>query len=178
MAENLKTTKYNDNTTIPLVTDNTAWAALITPGYCWLFDMETTYKDIYGAYYNWYSVDEASNDGKNVCPAGWHVPTDAEWTTLITYLGGENVAGNKLKEAGTAHWESPNSDATNETNFTALPGMYRYDFGEWESPGRIGFWWTSTLTSSENAVYIRIEEQIISDEFTKKVGLPVRCLQD
>ena len=88
MVENLKTTKYNDGTAIPLVTDNTAWGALTTPGYCWYNNDSATYKNTYGALYNWYAV----NTGK-LAPTGWHVPTDSEWTVLTTYLGGQSVAG-------------------------------------------------------------------------------------
>ena len=92
MAENLKATKYNNSTAIPLVTDNTAWAALLTPGHCWYDNDETTYKNIYGALYNWYAVDTSI-----LCPTGWHVPSDAEWTTLTTNVGGESAAGNRMK---------------------------------------------------------------------------------
>jgi len=121
MKENLKTTKYNDGSSIPLVTDNTAWINLSTPGYCWYNNDAATYKSAYGAMYNWYTV----NTGK-ICPPNWHVPTDTQWETLITYLGGKIIAGGKMKETGTAHWTSPNIGATNETGFTALPGGYRH----------------------------------------------------
>ena len=103
MAENLRTTKYNDGTAIPLVTDNTTWANLTTPAYCWYNNDAKTNGSTYGALYNWYSVNT-----KKLCPTGWHVPNDTEWTTLTTYLGGTAVAGGKLKETGTAHWYSPN----------------------------------------------------------------------
>ena len=93
LVENLRTTKYNDGTLIPLVQDNTAWSNLITPGYCWFDNDEVANKNPYGALYNWYAV----NTGK-LCPSGWHVPTDTEWTTLIDNLGGLDVAGGKLKE--------------------------------------------------------------------------------
>ena len=129
LAGNLKTVKYNDGTDIPLVTDKTAWGALTTPGYCWLNNDKATNKDTYGALYNYYVVDPAANGGKNVCPTGWKVPTNDEWTALTTYLNGEAAAGGKLKEAGTAHWQTPNTGATNETGFTALPAGGRgYDF--------------------------------------------------
>lgn len=142
MAENLRTTKYKDNTAIPLVTDNTAWTNLSTPGYCWYNNDAATNKSTYGALYNWYTV----NTGK-LCPTGWHVPTDAEWSTLTTCLGGVGVAGGKLKEAGTSHWMSPNVGATNETGFTALPSGYRYAGGTFEYNGLGGWWWSSTESS-------------------------------
>ena len=96
MVENLKTTKYNDGTAIPLVTDSTAWLNLTTPGYCWYNNDAATYKNTYGALYNWFTVNTSK-----LAPSGWHVPTDAEWTTLITYLGGETVAGGQMKSTGT-----------------------------------------------------------------------------
>jgi uncharacterized protein (TIGR02145 family) len=106
MAENLKTTRYNDGSNIPLVTDNTAWSNLTTPGYCWYNNDAATYKNVYGALYNWYAV----NTGK-LCPSGWHVPSEYEWTLLVNYLGGVYAAGGKLKETGTTHWYSPNAGA-------------------------------------------------------------------
>jgi len=139
MVENLKTTKYKDGTDIPLVTDDTEWANLNTPGYCWYNNDAATYKNSYGALYNWYAV----STGK-LCPTGWHVPTDAEWTTLTTYLGGESVAGGKLKELGTTHWTTPNTGATNETGFAALPGGYIYYDGTFDFIGNIGGWWSAT----------------------------------
>jgi uncharacterized protein (TIGR02145 family) len=140
MVENLKTTRYNDGTAIPLVTDNTAWAALTTPGYCWYNNDAATYKNTYGALYNWYTV----NTG-NLAPNGWHVATDAEWTVLTTFLGGESVAGGPLKEAGTTHWGSPNTGATNATGFSALPGGFRNsNGGSFSFIGYNGYWWLST----------------------------------
>ena len=116
MVENLKTTKYNDGTPIPLVTANSSWAILTTPGYCFYNNDANVNKATYGAMYNWYIV----NTGK-LCPAGWHVPIDAEWTTLTNYLGSENAAGGKLKEFGISHWVTPNDGTTNSSGFTALP---------------------------------------------------------
>ena len=139
MKENLKTTRYNDGTTIPLVTDSASWATLWAPGYCWYNNDTVTYKATYGAQYNWYTV----NTGK-LCPKGWHVPSDAEWTVLIDYLGGEDVAGGKLKETGTTHWDIPNEGATNESGFTALPGGDRGYLGTYEEIGQSGSWWCST----------------------------------
>jgi uncharacterized protein (TIGR02145 family) len=108
MVENLATTKFNDGTAIPLVTDDVTWGNLTTPGFCWYNNDQTTYKTTYGAYYNWYAV----NFG-NLAPVGWHVPTDADWLSLISAEGGSSKAGGNLKEAGFAHWSTPNSAATN-----------------------------------------------------------------
>jgi uncharacterized protein (TIGR02145 family) len=177
MVENLKTTKYTDNINIPLVTDNTAWANLTSSGYCWYNNDASTYKASYGAIYNWYAL----STGK-LCPTGWHVPSDGEWTTLTTFLGGENVAGGKLKEAGTTHWLSPNTNATNETGFTALPGGLRgYSNGIFSSIGQYGYWWSSSLDFG-NQFFVRnlFNNTVLvwKGASDKQAGLSVRCLKD
>ena len=176
MRENLKTTKYNDGTTIPLVTDKTAWANLSTPGYCWYNNDATTYKTIYGALYNWYTV----NTGK-LCPTGWHVPTKDEWAILATYLGGESVAGGKLKETGTSHWLSPNTGANNTSGFTALPGGYRYTAGEFDFVGMNGFWWSVNESTTDWAYDRELDNDNSYYWFfndPKKAGFSVRCIKD
>lgn len=176
MAENLKTTKYNDNTTIPLVTDNTAWFASISPAYCWYNNDSATYYNTYGAIYNWYAV----MTGK-LCPTGWHVPTDAEWTTLTTYLGGESVAGGKLKETGTTHWVTPNTRATNETEFKALPGGYRNCCGPYYAIGSYGNWWSSTEDYPYGAWFRYMgygDSSVIRSFLDIRSGFSVRCLRD
>lgn len=146
LQQNLKTTKYNDGSTIPNVTDNTAWKNLNTPAYCWYNDSAVKYKSTYGALYNLYAV----NTGK-LCPAGWHIPDSTEWVTLVNYLGGWGVAGGKMKEAGITHWLSPNTEATNSSGFTALPGGARVSkvgaFGLIES---YGYWWAASEGSSND----------------------------
>ncbi|MGD0754583.1 MAG: FISUMP domain-containing protein [Bacteroidales bacterium] len=159
MAENLKTTKFNDGTAIPLVTDASSWEALTTPSYCWYNNDAASYKATYGALYNWYVVDVESNGGKNVCPKGWHVPSDAEWSTLTSYLGGDSIAGDKLKETGTTHWHGPKTDATNESGFTAVPGGYRYDNGKYYHVGIYGIWWSSTEYSTSDAWHMLMNLQ-------------------
>jgi uncharacterized protein (TIGR02145 family) len=178
MATNLKTTKYNDGTTIPLVTDGAAWVALSTPGYCWYNNDAATYKATYGALYNWYTV----NTGK-LCPTGWHVPTNAEWTTLTTYLGGESVAGGKLKESGTAHWDSPNTGATNETGFSALPGGLRDQLngGPFINIGFGGYWRSSNEYIGYDAQYWGMfsdRSYVWTINADKRSGYSVRCLKN
>jgi uncharacterized protein (TIGR02145 family) len=173
MVENLKTTRYNDGTDIPNVTDLTTWSNLTTPGYCWFNNDEAMNKATYGALYNWYTI----NTGK-LCPPGWHVPTDVEWKTLTTYIGGESVAGGKLKETGTDHWMNPNIGATNETGFSALPGGY--NAGSFYSRLKWGLWWSST--EMDKYLWIRIIEYnknlIIRTIYPKTDGLSVRCIKD
>jgi uncharacterized protein (TIGR02145 family) len=181
MAENLKTTKYNDGSPIPNISDNTAWANLTTQGFCWYDNDSVTYKAIYGALYNWYAVSTKTNGNKNICPAGWHVSTDAEWTKLTNYLGILNAAGGKLKEAGFSHWIAPNTGATNETGFTALPGGCHYDNGAFGPNGTSAFWWTSDEYSATTALfkYVNYQEASFRNMInTKKIGISVRCIRD
>ena len=121
-------------------------------------------------------------DSRNVCPTGWHVPTDIEWTTLTNYLGGESVAGEKLKETGTRHWKDPNIGSTNETGFSALPGGDRYSKGIYFDLGTVGIWWSaSECTTPANAWYRYLEYNSVAvfrDYYNKNSGLSVRCLKD
>ena len=175
MAENLKTTRYNNGTAIPLVTDNASWFYLKTPGYCWYNNDEAAYKATNGALYNWYTV----NTG-NLCPTGWHVPTDVEWKTLATAMGDYLIAGGKLKETGTTHWTSPNTGATNESGFTALPAGARSG-GTFAYIGSVGSWWVSNEYSSVSGWCRDIDhdDTILSRYVSPKViGLSVRCLRD
>ena len=140
MTVNLKTTKFNDNTEIPNVAENAPWSSLSTPAFCWYNNVQD-FTENYGALYNWFSV----NSGK-LCPTGWHVPSEKEWLTLTDLLGGEFVAGGKLKELGTNHWMSPNTGATNDFNFTALPGGFRtgLEEGAFYASGYLSYFWAST----------------------------------
>ncbi len=177
LVENLKTTKYRNGDPIENVIENAAWSKLVTGAYCWFNNDAATYKETYGALYNWYAV----NDSRNIAPTGWHVPTDAEWATLITFLGGESVAGGKLKESGTTHWTSPNS-ATNSTGFTALPGGPRYDYdGSFGFVGPNGYWWSSTAGDATLAWYRNIyyyNTTVLHNTDGKKSGYSVRCIKD
>lgn len=176
MAENLKTTKFNDGTPIPLVTSLEAWGSLNTPGYCWFENDENTNKETYGALYNWFTI----NTGK-LCPDGWHVPTLNEWRRLIGFLGGEKIGREKLKETGIKHWPSPNKNATNEVGFTAIPGGWRTDNGHFKGIGNEGKWWTSSTGPLKTGELFQIADnyKLIYDEGTdRKYGYSVRCIKD
>jgi uncharacterized protein (TIGR02145 family) len=188
MAENLKTTHFNDGTIIPLVTDNSEWINNHSPGLCYYNNDETSYKDIYGPLYNWYSVET----GK-LCPIGWHVPSDLEWTYLSNFA--EN-AGGKLKETGTNHWQSPNT-SDNASGFTALPGGYRkLNNGTFSDIGTRGFWSSSSLGEGHLSMGVRFYGPLVyvlnstNDNITKfdlSVALPfsgksqgssIRCIKE
>lgn len=174
--ENLKTTKYNDGNGIPEITDGTAWNATYNEGYCWYNNNAATYKADYGALYNFYAV----STGK-LCPTGWHVPTNEEWTTLTNYLGGTSTAGGKLKESGTTHWLSPNTGATNETGFSARPGGGRSWLGTFVDIGNTGLWWSSTTDGTDNAwnrAMYRDNTNVNEFFTTKRGGYSIRCIKD
>lgn len=176
MSENLRTTRYNDGTAIPLVTDKAAWKDLHTPGYCWYNNSQSGNGITNGALYNWCAV----NSGK-LCPAGWHVPSDSAWTILTDYLGGLNAAGGKLKETGVSHWLSPNAGATNETGFTAIPEGYRNVDGTFTDFGGGGYWWSSTGSRYNNAWsrYMSYNSiSIIRGNDDKQAGFSIRCVRD
>jgi uncharacterized protein (TIGR02145 family) len=177
MTQNLKTTKYNDNTTIPYVDDNAAWSNLSTSAYCWYKNDANSFKDLYGALYNWLAV----NTGK-LCPSGWHVPNEKEWTTLTDYLSGEDVAGGKLKEEGTDHWQIPNTKASNQFGFTALPGGYRtgLSVGSFRTARYYGWWWTSTedLYGARCRLITYDTNDLIKGAGVINNGYSVRCLKN
>ena len=133
MQQNLEVVTYRDGTVIPQVTDATAWAGLTTGAWCYYGNDPSSG---YGKLYNWYAV----NDPRGLAPQGWHIPTDAEWTTLSTLLGGTSVAGGKMKTTGITRWNSPNTSATNESGFAGLPGGYRNGSGTFYSVGAFGYW--------------------------------------
>jgi uncharacterized protein (TIGR02145 family) len=147
MAENLRTTKFNDGTPIPLIKDRGAWKETKSPGYGW-YKEDADYRKSVGAIYNWHAVAT-----KKLCPTGWHVPTDKEWFDMMEYAGTEERSGDnaaRLKEEGTTHWKSPNEGATNAISFNALPaGEISYFYKE-EEMGTKATWWTSSEDRSDN----------------------------
>jgi uncharacterized protein (TIGR02145 family) len=193
MKENLKATKYNDGTAIQNIKVDSTWASLTTGAYCDYLNTPT-YSATYGRLYNWYVIDNnaatkaSSNGGKKVCPAGWHVPTDKEWAALKTYLGGDSLAGGKLKETGSAHWVDPNWGATNESGFTALPGGGRYYYGAFSRLWDYGCWWSTTeffLTPNEKNAELAFFSNITyadvkmnRENGLKNNGFSVRCLKN
>ena len=229
MAENLKTTRFNDGTRMPLVPDELKWNRTFSPAYTWYNNDKDKYKDAYGALYNWYAVNT-----EKLCPQGWHVPTEAEWSELTEYLTGKTIAGGKLKSTITEKekleltmvqevdeilreiekntgkeaeseyvpdekkaskhtvpgeqfmhgWDKPNTGATNESGFNALPGGYRSYFNDVVSFGNMGsqgFWWTATETSPRVAwarLLYHNNSHISRMDISKGDGFSVRCVQD
>jgi uncharacterized protein (TIGR02145 family) len=181
MASNLKTTKLNDGTEIPLVED-ASWITLTSPAYCW-FNNDESNANTSGALYNWHTV----RTGK-LCPTGWHVPSKDEWDALANYLGGEDIAGGKLKEVGTAHWESPNEGATNETGFSALPVGTR-DAGTFHDGTTYDHWTnlgTGTIILSSTtgqyggqwgALLASVHSKLLRFEYGGNPGFSVRCMK-
>jgi uncharacterized protein (TIGR02145 family) len=176
MKENLRTTRFNDGTPIKLVTDSTAWASMRTPAYCWYNNDPESYKDLYGALYNGFTASSSK-----ICPQYWHVPGDAEWTALTQLLGGEKIAGGKLKESGYDYWVSPNVAASNETGFSGIPGGVRYSDGIFHDFGFGSYYWTST-ESSAGRYWFRYMDYEYSDLFrfnnTGSIGFSIRCVRD
>jgi uncharacterized protein (TIGR02145 family) len=177
MAENLKATHYRNGDSIPHVTDSALWVGRTTGAYC---DYNNSVANVatYGRLYNWFAV----GDSRNIAPTGWHVPTDAEWQTLSDSLGGSGVAGGKMKEAGTTHWIAPNTGATNESGFSALPGGYRYNgFNGSFSMGYGAYFWSSTGINSSYAwsrhLYYDGSGFGHSSD-VKGSGFSVRCVKD
>jgi len=175
MVENLKVTKYNDGSSIETTTEDSKWNTLTNGGYCWYNNDEATYKNPYGAIYNWYAV----NSGK-LCPKGWHVPSDKEWEKLAAHLGGIYTAGEKLKESGTQHWKT-GTYGTNETGFTAVGAGTRNFFGSYDGLGRFGCYWSSNEVDDKRANYWNLDDShagLTITIFDKATGYSVRCIKD
>ena len=176
---NLRTTKYNDGTPIPLVTNSSDWGNLTTPGYCWYNNDSTANALPYGALYNYYAIADTAT--KQVCPEGWHVPSDDEWATLVGFLEGYPVAGGKLKEEGTLHWNSPNTGATNSSGFTAVAGGNRNTGGVFDEFLGGAFFWSSTVYSPDRGWYHYLStnsDDAYRDNNLKDIGFSVRCIKD
>ena len=176
MSKNLDVAFYRNGDVIPQVTDQTAWAALLTGAWCY-YNNDSTQGNKYGKLYNWYAV----NDPRGLAPQGWHVPSDAEWTILETALGGASVAGGKMKEAGTLNWTTPNTGGNNNSGFACLPGGFRGLNGSFFNVGGVGYWWSSTEGNTTNAWYRYLfytNGNIYRNFDVKNFGFSVRCLRD
>jgi uncharacterized protein (TIGR02145 family) len=176
---NLNVDRYRDGTLIPEVTDPTGWAGLTTGAWCW-YNNDSANGPVYGKLYNWYAVNNTANGG--LAPAGYHVPSDTEWTTLTTTLGGNAAAGGAMKETGFTHWQTPNIGATNTSLFTGLPGGFRNGFnGNNNNIGDNGYWWSST---EDNTNYAWSRNLFYNDGnayrnlINKRNGYSVRLIQD
>jgi len=175
-TKNLDVAIYRNGDSIPEAKDNTAWANLTTGAWCY-YANNTANGTTYGKLYNWYAV----NDPRGLAPNGYHIPTDEEWTTLTTYLGGEQIAGGKMKEAGTSHWLSPNTAATNSSCFAGLPGGGRIGNGDFTKIGANGNWWSSSESSAFNAWFRYLSGPngtLGRDYYYEHGGISVRCLKD
>ena len=195
--ENLRVRRYNDGTAIQFDAtggsggSSTTWQNLTIGAHTIYANDSTTTpsnRTKYGYLYNWYAAkgiyttgNITSTDTLNVCPVGWHVPTDAEWTTLTTELGGESVAGGKMKSIGTAYWNSPNTGATNESGFSALPGGSRNFDGSFNNIRANAFFWSANEFDYNNALYRKLDYNngnVNRTNNPKSVGYSVRCIRD
>lgn len=177
MTENLKTTRYKDGTSITNITDGGNWGSIGSGAYCWYDNDASTNKNTYGALYNYFAVA----DPKGLCPGGWHVPSQSEFTTLIDYLGGQAVAGGKMKETGTLHWSSTYPGVTNESGFTSLPAGYRYTNGQFNGIRNAGYNWSSTLSAPGSSWYLDLQPSYLNaflNNDNNASGKSVRCLKD
>jgi uncharacterized protein (TIGR02145 family) len=179
MDKNLVVVTYRNGDVIPQVADQTAWESLTTGAWCH-YNNDPANDTIYGKLYNWYAV----NDPRGLAPQGWHIPTSAEWQCFSISLGGEFVAGGKMKTTGTSRWKSPNTGATNESRFAGLPGGYRCGKNSCGGFGQIGdggYWWSTSEKGSDYALHrglISASASLASSYGSKGSGFSVRCLRD
>ncbi len=176
MTKNLNVSRYRNGDPIPQVTDPTQWASLTTGAWCY-YNNDMANGPIYGKLYNWYAV----NDPRGLAPLGWHIPSDAEWTTLSNFLGGINLAGGKMKATNTL-WNNPNTSATNSCGFTGLPGAGRSNFnGVFYTVGRNGSWWSSSEDDPFFVWYRSLRYNngnLERSNIPKTEGMSVRCIKD
>jgi uncharacterized protein (TIGR02145 family) len=177
IKENLKVSKYRNGEAITTGLVNSAWANTKKGAYA-VYNNEKANNNIYGKLYNWYAV----SDSRGLCPSGWHVPSDSEWTTLTNYLGGEAIVGGKIKSTGTNYWKNPNYGANNESGFSALPGGFRFSSGSFGSIKNFAFFWSSTEGNYKVAWtrYLNYNLGNILRDYNngKQSGASVRCLRD
>lgn len=174
LGENLKTTRYENGDPITEITGETEWLNQTSGAYC-KYDNNLANVPVYGLLYNWYAVQ----DTRNVCPAGWHVPSYDDWTKLVDFLEGESVAGGKMKQKGTSYWNSPNDGATDDYGFTALSSGYRLG-DTFQEPGYYAVFWSSTeadVTDARILSLINSTRRAYLEEAYKSDGYSVRCIK-
>ncbi len=177
MAENLRSSKYLNGDIISKVADSTLWANANFGAYCWYVNDSTANEQPYGKLYNWYAV----NDGRSICPSGWHIPAIAEFTVLTDFLGGDLLAGGKMKEAGFNHWSTPNTAATNASGFTGLPAGSRNPISIFQSIHFSGIFWSTSESSSTSAEHLNLNYAtglVQVNDNNKRFGFSVRCLKN
>jgi uncharacterized protein (TIGR02145 family) len=181
MAENLNTSIYRNGDAIATSLNDAGWQSTMIGAWTH-YNSEASYTCPHGKLYNWY----ACVDTRQLCPSGWHVPTDGEWNTLMDFLGGMDVAGGKMKTTGTLQlanglWYAPNTGATNSAGFSGAPQGYRYFLGEYDLLGSNVFWWSTDAFLTNNAIswfLSHTESGSFRSDFDKNYGFSVRCLRD
>lgn len=179
LGENLRTTHYNDGSVIYLADDQNGWTNTTKPAYCW-YDNDAGLGTVYGALYNHYALDSAANGGKNICPAGWHVPSMDEWETLAEYVGGMEYAALNLKSKGTLYWDL-DMYCKDQFGFSALPGGYRSAGGIFNNVREIGTWWTTTPDGAGSIGVVMsayYDEVFFDGNCSRRIGSSVRCVKD
>lgn len=187
-SSNLDVTTYRDGTPIPQVTNQTEWANLTTGAWCY-YNNSTSNANTYGKLYNWYAVagihdNDPNTPNKILAPSGWRIPSYTDWNTLIEYLGGNTIAGGKMKSTGTSLWQSPNTSATNQSGFTALPGGYRQEMnnGDFSLINKRARFWSGTEIDDVYSRQITLFNSTSSidriESVNKKVGFSVRCVRN
>jgi uncharacterized protein (TIGR02145 family) len=173
LQQDLKTTHYRDGSPIPLITNDSAWSKLTNGAYC-NYNNDTTSASVYGRLYNWYVISNPAG----ICPAGWHIPTDSEWTVLITYLGGDSIAGASMK--ATTMWAS-NTGATNSSGFSGFPTGCRFYNGSFIDMGVLGLFWSASAYNDNVAWYQTLNyrnSELVPDVILKQAGFSCRCIKD
>jgi uncharacterized protein (TIGR02145 family) len=175
MVDNLKTTRYSNGDDVSTGLNDSEWENAISGAYA-IYSNNDANNTTYGKLYNLYAVA----DSRHLCPEGWHAPSESEWITLIGFLGGEDVAGGKMKESGTTHWNTPN-EASNSSNFTALPGGMRSWYGTFNDLGDYGYWWSATEGFAGGywgVSTVHNEAIVVKYNYTPGCGFSVRCVKD
>ena len=183
MAENLRVTKFRDGNAIPNINDTAQWRTTTSPARC-TYREDVANNFLYGNLYNWFAVESPSN----LCPRGWHIPTDAEWGILLNLLdskssGGDsvNIAGSRMKIAGNVYWDPPNTNASNSSGFSANAGGARFPSGSFGAIRSFGLWWSSTQTDATTAWVRQLgntSESAARVSYQKTFGFSVRCVKD